>query len=588
MTSGLSDVTSQTNSPAVSQRTETRAFWQMRMRIIATLLRQTLSKSRFRMMLVAVLSCLLWGSLFWLFFDLFGFLKTTIPDSANAVRNMFALFFAGLMVMLIFSSAVLLHSFLFRAADLTFLLTMPARIERVFLHKFQEAVFFSSWAFLLLGSPLLLAHGIVAGAPWYYYLMLPAFLVSFTYIPAGVAAILCLLIAYRLPRGRVLLFAAICTATAVAAVWLFVDAISGTSNILFTSEWFHDVFERFRFSNYQLLPSWWLSSGLIEATRGCWNESVLFLSLLISNALLLRQTAVWTARHVYRQAYSRLQGRQIARSRSRTAWLDRLLLCLRPIPMQFRILLIKDFRLFRRDVAQWSQFVVFFALLAVYFLNIRRFSENINHPGWVNMISFLNVAVIGLILSTLTTRFIFPMVSMESQRFWILGLLPVQRSTVIWGMFFFATVGAVPPCAALIALSDFMLDVPGIICGIHQMTGILLCFGLSGIAVGLGARLPVLESHSPSRISAGFGGTLNLVFSAFYIFAMVVLTALPSHFYQLAHCSGFERIFNTHPSIFTWLNLWMVGGAAASIALAAATTYLPIWIGLKSFRRMEF
>ena len=59
-----------------------------------------------------------------------------------------------------------------------------------------------------------------------------------------------------------------------------------------------------------------------------------------------------------------------------------------------------------------------------------------NYTAWVNMISFLNLAVVGLILSTFTTRFIFPMISLEGRRFWILGMLPVRRDTILWGKFF--------------------------------------------------------------------------------------------------------------------------------------------------------
>lgn len=569
----------------------TSAFWQMRKRIAATVLRQTLSESRFRLALIGVLSLVLWGGMFWLFLDLFAFLKATLPEPAavgSTVRTLFSLFFAGLMLMLTFSSIVLLHGFLFRAADLTLLLTLPVRIERVFLHKFQEAIFFSSWAFILLGSPMLLAYGLAAGAPWYYYALLPVFLVAFTYIPAGVAAVACLLTAYWLPRCRVSLFAASAALAVTAGAWFCIDALSETRYMLFSSSWFHDVFLRFRFSNHQLLPSWWLGSGLIEAAQHGWSESVLFLSLIISNALLLRQLAIWTAAGVYRSAYSSLQGRRASAGSAKTFWADRLLLAAYPIPRRFRVLLVKDFRLFRRDTAQWSQLAVFFALLTVYFLNIRRFSDNINHPGWVNMISFLNVSVVGLILSTLTTRFVFPMVSLEAARFWILGLTPVGRGTLLWSMFFFSTVGSTLPCAALVATSDYMLDVPGVICGIHQMTGILLCFGLSGIAVGLGASMPVLGQQSPARISAGFGGTLNLVLSAFYIMAMVLLTALPAHFHQLTYSSAMNGFLDHRPAVLWWLNFWLLAGTSASIALAAAATYLPMWIGLRVFRKMEF
>ena len=61
------------------------------------------------------------------------------------------------------------------------------------------------------------------------------------------------------------------------------------------------------------------------------------------------------------------------------------------------------------------------------------------------MVSFLNLSVVGLLLSTFTTRFIFPMISLEGRRFWILGLLGVRRETILWGKFLFAACGADHP-----------------------------------------------------------------------------------------------------------------------------------------------
>ena len=79
-----------------------------------------------------------------------------------------------------------------------------------------------------------------------------------------------------------------------------------------------------------------------------------------------------------------------------------------------------------------------------------------------------------------------------------------------------------------------MLNVSALVMLSHQLTCLVLCLGLSGIAVGLGARLPNLREQSPSRIAAGFGGTLNLVISTLYILVVVLLTALPTHFYLAA------------------------------------------------------
>ena len=130
---------------------------------------------------------------------------------------------------------------------------------------------------------------------------------------------------------------------------------------------------------------------------------------------------------------------------------------LRPAPM--RLMLVKDLRLFRRDPLQWSQFSIFLGCSVLYFLNVRRFTYDMYYAAWVNMVSFLNLSVVGLLLSTFTTRFVFPMISLEGRRFWILGLLGVRRDTILWSKFLFASIGSLIPCSRLVLLSDLMLRV---------------------------------------------------------------------------------------------------------------------------------
>ncbi len=93
------------------------------------------------------------------------------------------------------------------------------------------------------------------------------------------------------------------------------------------------------------------------------------------------------------------------------------------LPRPIRLLILKDLRTFRRDPAQWSQFLIFFGLLAFYFLNIPRLGYGVQSPSWRNLVSFLNLSVTALILSTFTSRFIFPLLSLEGRNFWVLGLL---------------------------------------------------------------------------------------------------------------------------------------------------------------------
>jgi len=577
----------------ISPQAEAAAFWRMRGRLIRTLLRQTFESARLRLSMVLLLSLILWLVLYWLFHNGFLFFQLAIFSEElldKAVRGVFGMFFLALTVMLVFSSGIILYSSLFRGRDIPLLLSLPARAERVFLHKFQEAILLSSWAFLLLASPMLLAYGVVAKVPWYYYAMLVPILIAFTYIPAVVGAICCLVLVRWFPRGRMLVLALAAGLIVLGGLLVGWSLASRATADFLTATWFGEVLGRLRITEIRWLPSWWLSTGLLAAARNQAAECVMFLALMISNALFFRLLGVAAAARLYRAAYSRLHTQRGVRKQVKPAWVDRALLEFLPlISPQMRLLIVKDLRLFRRDPAQWSQFLIFFGLLFLYyFFGIRRFAYDTYHAAWVHLISFLNVYVVGLLLSTFTTRFIFPMVSLEGRRFWILGLLPVRRETILWSKFVFAVGGSILPCSALILLSDLMLGVQRPILFSHQLTCVVLCFGLAGIAVGLGAKMPSLREESPSRIAAGFGGTLNLVLSTLYIVAVVLMTAVPAHFYYAARRSPTAETLATRLRLAPGLDFWMAAGTAGSVLLGILVTVWPLWIGFRAFRRLEF
>lgn len=578
-------------APLLTPQAEARLLWRVRWLTLRTSFVQVMATARLRVTLVLLLSVVFWFGLFRLFAGGFEFLDSTIDHAlthAMTVQAIYNVFFASLLMMLILSSAIILYGGLYRSAEAEFLLTLPIRPARIVLHKFQEAIVFSSWGFLLLGSPMLVAYGLESDAPWYYFALLGPFMAAFVYIPGGLGALACLLFVHYLARIRRQFFLFAGSAAVLGAAVLGWSLLGKTEGDLLTPLWFQEMLGRLQFSEHRLFPSWWLSSGLLEAARSDrgssghvpWGESLLFLSLLIANGLFLRVLVVGLGGRVYRNSYSELRTGFTRRRPRARFWIDRAVMRFTPlVTPQIRLLIVKDLRLFRRDPVQWTQFLIFFGLLALYFANIRRFSYDVNYTAWVNMISFLNLAVVGLILSTFTTRFIYPLLSLEGRRFWILNMLPVRRESILWGKFLFAVAGTAVPCCLLILLSDYMLQVAPLIVAIHQLTCVLLCVGLSGIAVGLGAKMPDLREESPSKIAAGFGGTLSLVISAFYIVVIVLLTALPSHFYLAQRTND-----PPDPS----LTAWLAAGVLVACLTGAAAAVLPMRIGLRAFRALEF
>jgi ABC-2 type transport system permease protein len=244
---------------------------------------------------------------------------------------------------------------------------------------------------------------------------------------------------------------------------------------------------------------------------------------------------------------------------------------------------MKDFRIFRRDPTQWTQFLIFLGLVLLFFMAMPWLTYGPQHAVWINVVSFLNITVVGLILSTFTTRFIFPLISLEGRRFWVLGPLPISRDTILWGKFLFAALGAMLPCAVLILMSDVMLRINPLVILVHQVTGVLLCVGLAGVAVGLGACMPDLRETNPSKIAAGFGGTLNLVLSAIYVLIVVGLTAVPCYLYVHALRSSLpdlERLAE--------LRWYIAMSCAAALGVGVVVTALTMQMGLRAFRRLEY
>ncbi len=571
-----------------SWRDEARAFWRLRRALVRNSLRLLMRESRLRVLLVFALSAIFWLGLFWLFLDGFHFLDNSLNNPVTRARTIaaiFNIFFLSLLVMLVFSSGIILYSGLFRSPETRYLLTLPARSERIFLHKVQEAAAFSSWGFLLLGSPMLVAYGLVNVAPWFYYVLLPAYVLSFVAVPASIGALACLLIVHRLPALKTQMVVAGGIVVSLLAGALAWSIFKGSQTELMTPSWFQEILSRLQFSEQRLLPSWWLTAGLMGTADGDWADGLLLLCVLMSNALLLIQAGVWTARRHYRTALQNLHSDRAPRGALGLYWLDRATdRAVWFLPSRVRLMMVNDLRLFRRDPVQWSQFLIFFGLLGLYFSNIRRLSYDLSHATWVNMISFLNLAVVGLILSTFTGRFVFPMISLEGRRFWILGRLPIARRTILWSKFLFAALGSLIPCLLLVVLSDLMLRVVPEVFFVHLLACVLLCLGLSGLAVGMGAKMPNLREESPSKIAAGFGGTLNLVVSTIYIAVIVILTALPSHFYLGALEADPRGVLFD----FDMLRLWMVLGAVASVLIGALATIVPLRVGFRAFDELEF
>ncbi len=534
-------------------------------------------ESKLKVAFVSVSVAVLWLAAFaasWAsfrFLDRFGneLLGThNLSLSQVLVPRLLSVFALVLLLMLLFSNALLAFSTFYRSRETLALAACPLSGRTLFLSRFFEIVFLSSWASAYLGSPVLLAYGLVRHAPLPYYVTALVGYLPFVLIPAAGGAVVAMgaaRLAPRLSRAAILLLGA---SLLLGAFLLFRAQLQAAHR-----EAGLDVgplVELAGRAQSPLLPSYWFTAAVLGAAQGERTGAVFHLLLLAANAAF----AVWLAAEIAGALLLRglADSASPRRPRRRRSGADRLAWLLGRLPAPIRWLSVKDVTVFRRDPAQWSQFAIFFGILALYVANMRTSSPKFEQAFWQTFITLANTVASLLVLATLTTRFVFPLVSLEGRRYWLLGLAPLPRRLLVVQKFALASAVCCPLVVGLVALSSWRLGLAPAPFAVAVGTALVSGFALSGLAVGLGSLYPDFTAEEPARVVSGMGGTLTFIASLAYV--VLAASAETAALRWLRHHHG---------------GPWPLLLALAFLALlAAAATVVPLRLGIRHLERVEF
>ena len=450
-------------------------------------------------------------------------------------RLMYVLF-AFLFALLLLSNLVIAYGNLFRNRETAFLLTLPVSTQVIFRWKFIESTLLASWAFLFLIAPLLVAYGLVRGVPWHFYPLTVLLVGLFIVLPGVLGAGLAIIIGRFLDR-RSFQIAVIGTAVvllAVAAFWW--QAEPATDDLLDkrTLEALDQLLAKTRFTMFPFLPSYWLSTAVLQWAEGVYHGAAFFALVLLSHTLFFGTVAFTRFGNLFYHTASAVQSRgsilarwQWLAARRESAGspgpLETLFAKFFWLAPDIRALAVKDLRMFWRDTTQWGQSVMFFGLLGVYIINLRNFTHQLTSPFWINAVAFLNLGACAFNLASVTTRFVFPQFSLEGKRIWIVGLLPMGLARVVKTKFWLSSTMSLIVSLGLITLSCYLLKMTWDRVVFFGAVVVVMALTLNALAVGLGVLYPNLKETNPNKIVSGFGGTLCFVLSSIYIIASLAL-----------------------------------------------------------------
>lgn len=480
---------------------------------------------------------------------------------------------------LAFSGVVASLSTFFLSDDLRLILAAPVSRRRVFFARFARTVAQSGWMVVVFLVPVLAGVAAAKCAPPWFVLLAPLTVVPFVVIPVGLGSVVTLGLVNVFPARRardILMLMGLVFAISIVMLLRFIQPerllrVESMPEVT-------DFFATLQSPITPLLPSFWAGEALFAGLQG--GADWLHIAALWTTAAAV---VIGVAAAFDRWHFAGFSKSQEARKARFSQWrvLDRVVGVL-PLSAVRRHLLVKDLKVFLRDVSQWSQLLLLMALMLVYLYNFRVLDlDRIPYMSGVlkNAYAFLNLAMAGFVMATVTVRFVFPAVSAEGAAFWIIRSAPISLRDFLWSKFWTGLVPILLLTELLTIAGNELLGVDPFLKRVSAAAIVFMSFAMVGLAAGLGARYPRFAADNPSQVAGSYGGVAFMIMAVFYILVMIVLIGWPSSVYL------FHQVRRVP---LTEAQRWMMGASFVLAAgLSVATWLLGMRTGVRALQAMD-
>ncbi|RMH69736.1 MAG: hypothetical protein D6675_11875 [Gemmatimonadetes bacterium] len=492
-----------------------------------------------------VIATLFVVGMFAIFLAMFSYLQTDADVlgpilTARILRIAFLSFFS----LLVISNIITSLSTLYRSSEVVYLFSTPMTHLNVFITKFIENVFFSSWAILMLGIPIVAAYGLIVNAPFYFYPWILLIFIPFVLISAswGVSFTIILTRLFSHQRARKWLTGGLFLSGISVAIYAYLTrprrlVIGDTDSLLEVDRFL----ARAQVVSLPVMPHSWMVETFLSIVDGVLNDAYFYTALLISTAIVSLQMVLWIAYKWYYPSWTRsLESGGTERRRSGTYRDVTFNPLFKLFPQDVRSLIVKDIRLFLRDPNQWGQLLIIATLLVVYIFNLANLPPYFDNDFWKVIISFLNFAFTGYVFATISVRFVFPSVSLEGHSFWSVGTAPIKIETLFWEKYMLAFLLSLAGAETLVTVSNLMLKADRVSLIVAWVGTFFVIAALTAINVGLGAVYPYFHEKNPSRIASTAGAMVSVIICVVYVLTVSALVGFLTWAYYGTRWTAFH------------------------------------------------
>jgi ABC-2 type transport system permease protein len=328
------------------------------------------------------------------------------------------------------------------------------------------------------------------------------------------------------------------------------------------------------------LPNHWVSEFMLYMARDQLAHALPFAGILLGVTAACFVLCLLIAHRFYYKSWLITFHMQVTANSPRTYERVRRFDFRKPsrLTPELEALVKKEFFQFFREPSQWIHLAVLVILIVVFVSSLRGLRFAIRFAELQLLTYLVLFAFSAFLSSSLSLRFIFPMISLEGLPFWsvLSSPFPLRKLYTLKLLIGFGLVGVTAAFVATFMNLPFRRLTPDAIYllwfGIFSSLSIALAMVCMNL--GLGGYFANYQEKNPIRVASSQGATLTFLVSLVYLVFLVLVVILPlSRFFEAA----FLRIgFDPQGLLVSSILLGVVSGIAAVVGTI---------VGLSSLKR---
>jgi len=532
----------------------------------------------FKLLLFGTIGVLFWGGIFAVSLRVLGYFKN-IEDLGDILAykllSMVLLIFFSI---LIFSSILTSLSKLYISRDLPLVHSMPVSSYKILIARWIESTVDSSWMVVVYTIPVFISYGIVYRAGPFFYGNIVFILLSLSIIASGISVILVMIAVIVIPASRIrsiFIFIGLFFFMVLFFAFRFIRPERLVDPEIFATVLVY--LKALKTPSPPYLPSTWAFDSMKAALSGQFAEWLFHMALSLSFVGVMVFVVIIIADAMYFKGLSKTRTAQVRLFKFRGSGSILLRFLSRPV----RAFAVKEIRTFFRDQTQWSQLFLIGALIVIYVYNFNALpleKAPIKTVYLQNLLSFLNMALAGFVLTAIAARFAYPAVSTESEAFWLVKSAPIPLKNYLWIKFFIYFFPLLVLTEILIVATNILLNVTPFMMALSTVNILLMVPGVVSMGIGFGAAYPDFKSENPAQTVTSFGGLLFMMVCAGYIGAVILIEAGPVYNIFMAGIRGRAL------TVLEWI--WIIGSFALAFIISILAIVLPMRFGEKKLSKM--